>query len=69
MLKVHPKDSEEVRASVERYGPYIVHNRKFVSLKAPDRKRGGSTRAVLKEMGTYPEDGDHVRVLDSRYGP
>ena len=36
LLGTHPEDGEEVRAGVGRYGPYVVHNRKFVSLKAPD---------------------------------
>ena len=36
VLGAHPEDGEEVRAGVGRYGPYVVHNRKFVSLKAPD---------------------------------
>ena len=36
LLGSHPDDGEEVRAGVGRYGPYVVHNRKFVSLKAPD---------------------------------
>ncbi|MYH60927.1 MAG: type I DNA topoisomerase [Caldilineaceae bacterium SB0675_bin_29] len=35
-LGTHPEDGEAVRAGVGRYGPYVVHNRKFVSLKAPD---------------------------------
>ena len=88
MLGAHPEDGEEVRASVGRYGPYVVHKRKFVSLKAPDsvlevdlpralalikeapeKRRSGSARAVLKELGAHPEDGDPIRVLDGRYGP
>jgi DNA topoisomerase-1 len=88
LLGTHPEDGEEVRAGVGRYGPYVVHNRKFVSLKAPDhvlevdlaralalikeapdRRRGGSARTVLKELGTHPGDGEPVRVLDGRYGP
>ena len=88
VLGTHPEDGEEVRAGVGRYGPYVVHNRKFVSLKAPDsvlevdlpraltlikeapdRRRGSSTRTVLKELGTHPKDGEPVRVLDGRYGP
>ena len=36
LLSTHPEDGEEVHAGVGRYGPYVVHNRKFVSLKAPD---------------------------------
>ena len=88
VLGPHPEDGEEVRAGVGRYGPYVVHNRKFVSLKAPDnvlevdlpralalikqapdRKRGSSTRTVMKELGAHPKDGEPVRVLDGRYGP
>ena len=88
LLGTHPDDGEEVLAGVGRYGPYVVHNRKFVSLKAPDnvlevdlpralamieeapdRRRGGSTRTVLKELGEHPKDGEPVRVLDGRYGP
>ncbi len=88
VLGTHPEDGEEVRAGVGRYGPYVVHNRKFVSLKAPDsvlevdlpralalikeapdRRRSGSTRTVLKELGAHPNDGEPVCVLDGRYGP
>ena len=36
LLGAHPDDGEEVRAGVGRYGPYVVHNGKFVSLKPPD---------------------------------
>ena len=36
VLGTHPEDGEELRASVGRYGPYVVHNRKYVSLKPPD---------------------------------
>ncbi len=88
LLGAHPDDGEEVRAGVGRYGPYVVHNGKFVSLKPPDnvlevdlpralalikeapgRRGGSSARAVLKELGPHPEDGDPIRVLDGRYGP
>jgi len=87
-LGTHPEDGEAVRAGVGRYGPYVVHNGKFVSLKAPDnvlevdlpralalikeapdRRRGRSTRTVLKELGAHPKDGEPVCVLDGRYGP
>ena len=36
LLGSHPEDDEEVRAGVGRYGPYVVHKGKFVSLKTPD---------------------------------
>ena len=36
VLGTHPDDGEEVLAGVGRYGPFVVHNRKYVSLKPPD---------------------------------
>ena len=47
----------------------MIHNQKFVSLKAPDRRWDSSTRTVLKELGAHPKDGEPVRVLDGRYVP
>src|SRR5690606_34741160 len=32
----HPESGKPVQAGVGRFGPYIVHDGRFVSLKAPD---------------------------------
>lgn len=35
-LGEHPETGKEVKAGVGRFGPFLVHDGKFVSLKAPD---------------------------------
>jgi len=35
-LGVHPESGQPVQAGVGRFGPYVVHNGRFVSLKASD---------------------------------
>jgi DNA topoisomerase-1 len=35
-LGPHPETGEEVKAGVGRFGPFVVHQNKFVSIKAPD---------------------------------
>jgi DNA topoisomerase-1 len=36
VLGVHPGTGKEITANVGRFGPYIVHESDFRSLKAPD---------------------------------
>src|SRR3989338_417472 len=36
IVGVHPKTGKEVTSSIGRFGPYIVHDGDFRSLKAPD---------------------------------
>ena len=83
-LGTHPETGKAVQAGVGRYGPYVVHNRQFASIKAPDavleialpralellaQRKERSTKNVLKELGEHPEDGGEIQVLDGRYGP
>lgn len=36
VLGKHPEDGEEVTASIGRFGPYVVHDGEFRSIKAPE---------------------------------
>lgn len=51
MLGVHPESGIEISASIGRFGPYIVHNKDFRSLKSDDVYTIGLDRAleILRE--------------------
>jgi DNA topoisomerase-1 len=91
-LGPHPLTGKPVRAGIGRFGPYVVHDGLFASLKKTDNvlsvgldralellaqkaaggARGGARRpsaAVLRTIGTHPETGEPVELLDGKYGP
>ncbi len=72
-------EGKVVKANVGRYGPYIQHDNKFVSLKEDDPMEVGLDRAIelIKEkriedekkiIKTFPEDESMV-LLHGRWGP
>lgn len=83
-LGKHPETGKEVKAGVGRYGPFVLHDGKFKSLKRTDhvleielgraiellnekgKSRGSSE---IKDLGTHPENGNPIKVMDGRYGP
>jgi DNA topoisomerase-1 len=84
-LGMHPKTGKPVVANAGRFGPYVVHDGDFRSLKKEDNvytvtldralellaqeKKGRQTATVLKELGPHPKDQKPVQVLDGKYGP
>lgn len=84
-LGQHPETGKDIKAGVGRYGPFVVHDGTFASLKKTDdvldvkleralellsqTKKKGKGSSVLKELGTHPKDGEEVRVMTGRYGP
>ena len=73
-------EGKEVTAAIGRFGPYVKHNSKFVSLKKEDNATSidlaraieliEEKRIIEKEkiIKQYAEDED-VQVLKGRYGP
>jgi len=84
-LGVHPETSKEIVANNGRFGPYVVHDGDFRSLKGEDNaydidlaraleilsepKRGRGQSKMLKNLGNDPGSGKKVAVHDGKYGP
>jgi DNA topoisomerase-1 len=81
-LGIHPETRQPILAHIGRFGPYVQHGRTFASLSADDdvlfveldraleliRKKEGKAQA-LRTIGTHPDTGESVEVLEGRYGP
>jgi DNA topoisomerase I len=81
----HPETGKEVKAGIGRFGPYVVHENDFRSLRPEDDvltvslgralellaepKRASRSTNPLRELGPHPADGEPVVVLQGRYGP
>lgn len=84
-LGKHPETGKVVKAGVGRYGPFVVHDGTFASLKNSDnvldigldralellaQKNSKSKKSnVVKELDNHPANGKKVRVMNGRYGP
>lgn len=84
LLGHHPDTGKEIRAGVGRFGPYVVHERDFRSLKKEDNvlevnleramelfrqpKGRGRRSAVVRAMGEHPETKSPVEILEGPYG-
>ncbi|TVR70131.1 MAG: type I DNA topoisomerase [Spirochaetaceae bacterium] len=83
-LGTHPDTGEEVVANIGRFGPFVVCNQEFRSLKKEDdvytigldralellaeEKKSRSGAKVLRDFGTDPGSKKKVLVRDGRYG-
>ncbi len=84
-LGKHPDSGKEVRAGVGRYGPFVVHDGTFASLRKSDhvldvkldralellakKKKRPKKSKAIKELGKHPETDKKVKVMNGRYGP
>ncbi len=83
-IGLHPESGKPITAGIGRFGPYLRHEGRYVSLAAEDSILAiGLNRAValiadakdrpgakaLRELGEHPEDGKLISVMSGRYGP
>ena len=81
----HPETGKEIVANNGRFGPYVVHDGDFRSLKKEDdvytvtldralellaeEKKGRKSSKIIKDLGTHPKDEKKIAVYDGKYGP
>ena len=81
-IGTHPETGKPIAAGIGRFGPYVVHDGVFASLKGGDdvfvvdlergmellaAKKAGSR--ALRVLGEHPLGGGSVEVRQGRYGP
>ncbi len=84
-LGLHPETKKPVVANNGRFGPYVVHDGDFRSLKKDDdvytielarglellaeEKKGRRGAEVLKDFKKHPKSGKKLVIYDGKYGP
>ncbi len=85
VLGMHPETGDPISANVGRFGPYVVHQKDFRSLKKDDDvytvnldraleilsepKKGRGGASALKELGLHPQEQKNIAIYEGRYGP
>ena len=85
LVGIHPETGQEILAGLGRYGPYVLHDKKYGRLSSVEEAfEVGLNRAVSvlaesksrapKASSALKELGEHpdggaVKVMDGRYGP
>lgn len=84
-LGLHPETKKPVFAGLGRFGPYVVHEKDYRSLKKEDdlfsigleralellseEKKGRRGAKLLKDLGKHPKDENPVEIYEGKFGP
>ncbi|MCK4516783.1 MAG: DNA topoisomerase I, partial [Spirochaetaceae bacterium] len=84
VLGRHPETGNDVVANNGRFGPYVVHDGDFRSLKATDdvysvlleraleilaEPKKGRGSKLIRDLGTDEKSGMKIGIYEGRYGP
>lgn len=82
-LGAHPETGKEIVANIGRFGPYVLHDGDFRSLKEhspytitlsealaifKEPKVGRKGEKILREVGPHPRTGKMIKVFESKSG-
>lgn len=83
LLGNHPETGKEIKAGIGRFGPFVVHDGTFASLKGTDdvlaiglpralellelKKLG--KRGLVRVVGEHPADKEPIEVYVGKFGP
>lgn len=83
VLGEHPESGKEIKAGIGRFGPFVLHDGVYASLKKTDdvlnielpralellelKKLG--KRGLVRVVGEHPADKEPIEVYVGRYGP
>lgn len=80
----HPETDKVISAGIGRFGPYLLHDKKYTSLKEDDattiginravaliaeNNKGGSKAEPIRVVGKHPDTKEDIAIYDGRYGP
>jgi len=82
LVGIHPKTNTEIKASYGKFGPYLLYEKNFYSLKEDDVFEVELDKAVSvienygskaaksqgKVIGKYPNTEDDITIHSGRYG-
>ncbi len=84
-LGMHPTTKKMIAANTGRFGPYVVHDGEYRSLKKEDNvytvtleravellameKKGRGGANLIRELGPHPKDQKMVAIYEGKYGP
>ncbi len=84
VLGTHPETNEPISANIGKFGPYIVHESDFRSLKGADNpydityeralailkeeKKGRKGEKIIREVGLHPRTKKMIKIFESKSG-